>query len=119
MKVYEKLGHIEPVTHQEGKQTCYFLPHYPAFKETSTTNKKRVVFHGSAKTSNGLSLNDILQVGPTVQQDLYFIAHRYRTHQVCFTANIANMYRQKKVHPQDQYLQRIFWRYSSKKKLLQ
>jgi len=112
MEEYEELGHMEPVTHQEGKQTCYFLSHHPVFKETSTTTKTRGVFDGSAKTSNGLSLNDILQVGPTVQQDLYSIVLRFRTHQVCFTSDIAKMYRQIKVHPQDQNLQRILWRYS-------
>ena len=62
---------------------------------------------------NGLSLNDILQVGHTVQHDLYSIVLRFRTHQVCFTADIAKMYRQINVHPQDRDLQRILWRYSS------
>jgi len=107
MKEYEELGHMEPVPHQEGKQTCYFLPHHPVFKEISTTTKTRVVFDGSAKTSNGLSLNDIFQVGPTVQQDLYSIVLRFRTHQVCFTPDIAKMYHQIKVHPQVQNLQII------------
>jgi len=79
MREYEELGHMEPVPHEEGKQTCYFLPHHPVFKETSTTTKTRVVFDGSAKTSNGLSLNHILQVGPNVQQDLYSIVLRFRT----------------------------------------
>ena len=71
------------------------------------------MFEKGAKTSNGLSLNDILQDGPTVQQDLYSIVLRFRTHQVCFTADIAKMYRQNVVHPQDRNLQRILWRYSS------
>jgi hypothetical protein len=35
MKEYEELGHMEPVTSQEGKGTCYYLPHHPVFKETS------------------------------------------------------------------------------------
>jgi len=73
MKEYEDLGHMEPVKSQERKTICYFLPHHPVFKETSTTTKTRVVFGGGAKTSNGFSLNDILQVGPIVQQDLYSI----------------------------------------------
>ena len=94
MKVNEELGHKEPVTHLEGKQTCYFQPHLPVFQETSTTTKTRVVIDGSAKTSNGLSLNEILQVAPTVQQVLYSIVVRFRTHQVSFTSAIANMYRQ-------------------------
>ena len=113
MKEYEHLGHMEPVKPLEERQPCFFLPHHPVFKTTSTTTKTRVVFDGGAKTSNGLSLNDILQVGPTVQQDLYSIVLRFRTHQVRFTADIAKMYRQINVHPQDRNLQRILWRYSS------
>ena len=85
----EELDHMEPVTSQEGKSTCYYLPHHPVFKETSSTAKTTVVFDGGVKTFNGLSLNDILQVGVTVQQDLYSIVLRFRTHQVCFTADIA------------------------------
>jgi len=60
MKEYEELGHMEPMYSQEGRQTYYFLPHHAAFKEISTTTRTRDVFDGSAKTSNGLSLNDIL-----------------------------------------------------------
>ena len=104
---------MKPVKPQQSKQPCYFLPHHAVFKETSTTTKTRVVFDGSAKTSNGLSLNDILQVGPTVQPDLYSIVLRFRTYQVCFTADITKMYRQITVHSQDRDLQRILWRYST------
>jgi hypothetical protein len=105
MKEYEELGHMEPVTFQEGKRTCYYLPHHPVFKETSSTTKTRVVFDEGAKSSTGLSLNDILQVGATVQQDLYSIKLRFRTRQVCFTADIAKMYRQIFVLPQDGFTQ--------------
>jgi hypothetical protein len=113
MKEYEELGHMKHVTSQEGKSTCYYLPHHPVFKATSSTTKTRVVFDGGAKTFNELSLNDILQVGPTVQQDLYSIVLWFRTHQVCFTADIAKMYHQIILHPQDRDLQRILWRYFS------
>jgi len=54
MKEYEELGHMEPVKSQEGKTTCYFLPHHPVFKATSTTTKIQVMFDGGAKTSIGL-----------------------------------------------------------------
>jgi hypothetical protein len=112
MKEYEELGHMEPIKSQEGRNTCYYLPHHPVFKETSSTTKTRVVFDGSAKTSNGVSLNDI-QVGPTVQPDLYSIVLWFRTQQVCFTADIAKMYGQIVVHPHDRDLQRILWIYST------
>ena len=52
------------------------------------------MFDGGAKTSNGLLLNDKLHVGHTVQQDLYSVVVQFRTHQVCFTADMARMYRQ-------------------------
>jgi len=117
MKEYEELGHMEAVKSQQSKQPCYFLPHHAVFKETSTTTKTRVVFNGSAKTSTGLSLNDILQVGPTVQPDSYSIVLRFRTHQVRFTTDITKMYRQITVHPQDREIQRILWRYSTEENI--
>jgi hypothetical protein len=80
MQEYEDLGHMEPVTSQEMKEPRYYLPHHPVFKETSSTTRTQVVFDGGAKTSNGLSLNDTLQVGATVQPDLYSIVLRFRTH---------------------------------------
>jgi len=111
MKDYEITGHMTPVHSQKGTETiCYYLPHHPVFKESSTTTKTRVVFDGGAKTSTGLSLNDILQVGPTVQEDLYSLVLRFRTRQICFIADITQMYRQVNIHPQDRNLQRILWR---------
>ncbi|XP_075225766.1 uncharacterized protein LOC142326921 [Lycorma delicatula] len=86
----------------------YYLPHHPVFKESSTT-KVRVVFDASFKSS-GLSLNDTLHTGPTIQQDLCSIVLRFRTHQVCFTADIEKMYRQIRVNDADCELQRILWR---------
>ena len=56
----------------------------------------------------GLSLNDTLLVGPTIQ-DLYSIVLRFRTYQIAFTAGIAKMYRQVRIHEDDRKLQRILW----------
>jgi hypothetical protein len=114
MQDYEAAGHMKPVQPQlKNDSVCYYLQHHPVFKATSTTTKTRVVFDAGAKTSTELSLNDILQVGPTFQQDLYSLVLRFRTHQTCFTADIAQMYHQVAMNPQDRNLQRILWRYSS------
>jgi hypothetical protein len=116
MHEYENSGHMEVVQPQLDNNTvCYYLPHHPVFKETSSTTKTRVVFDGGAKTSTGLSLNEILQIEPTIQEDLYSLVLRFRTYQVCFTADIAQMYRQILLNVQDRNLQRILWRYSSDK----
>jgi len=66
MKEYEELGHMVLVNFQEWRQPCYVLLHHAVFKKTYTTTWTRVVFDGSAKNSNELTLNDIHHVVPTV-----------------------------------------------------
>ena len=53
MKEYEELGHMEPANSQEGKNACYFLPHHPVFKETSSTIRSQMAAGESAKPSDG------------------------------------------------------------------
>ena len=110
---YEALGHMEKIdSHEICATPNYFMPHHPVFKASSSTTKTRIVFDASAATTSGKSLNDIIRAGPTIQQDIWSIIIRFRTHQVCFTADIAKMYRQIKVHPLDRRFQRIVWRKS-------
>ena len=85
----------------------YYLPHHTVFKQSSLTTKLRVVFDGSSKTTNGLSLNDILLVGPNVQQDLFSILLRFRIHKYVLIADIEKMYRQIRVAEGDCHYQRI------------
>ncbi|XP_065091625.1 uncharacterized protein LOC135712602 [Ochlerotatus camptorhynchus] len=114
LKEYLSLGHMRLVeSDNEGNSTAYYLPHHPVLKESSTTTKLRVVFDGSAKTSTGHSLNEALCVGPVVQDDLITILLRFRTFLVALVADIAKMYRQVLVHPDDTHLQRILWRVSA------
>ncbi|XP_055527034.1 uncharacterized protein LOC129719668 [Wyeomyia smithii] len=111
MAEYERLRHMkrleEPV--DNNIQHC-FLPHHPVFKSSSTTTKTRVVFDASCKTASGYSLNDLLLVGPVVQQDLLSLIMRFRTHAIALVGDIEKMYRQIQVHEDDQSLQRILWR---------
>ena len=41
----------------------FYMPMHVVFKESSTTTKIRPVFDASAKSTTGVSLNDILMVG--------------------------------------------------------
>ena len=72
LEEYIQLGHMTPLNELEEKKKfpCFYLPHHGVLKETSSTTKLRVVFNGSEKSSNGISLNDILMIGPKVQEDL-------------------------------------------------
>lgn len=109
IREYEQLGHMREV-HEDPNEApglVYYLPHHCVLRPTSTTTKLRVVFDGSAKTSSGVSINDVLMTGPTVQKDLFTILLRFRGFQYVFTLDIPKMFRQVRLAP---YL-RIFWRY--------
>jgi hypothetical protein len=114
MNEYLALGHLEQVPVSEAVNisdyaSC-FLPHHAVFKKDSTTTKLRVVFDGSCHTTNGKSLNDNLFSGPALQQELFSILARFRTHQYVLTADIAKMYRQILVDCDDRNYQLIVWR---------
>ncbi len=111
MREYESMNHMEKVSshHQSSNQPVY-LPHHFVIKEDSTTTKQRTVFDGSAKSSTGVSLNSTLLVGATLQPDLYTLLLRFRMHKIALKADIAKMYRQFLVHPDDTDFQRILWR---------
>ncbi|XP_065223148.1 uncharacterized protein LOC135847518 [Planococcus citri] len=84
-------------------QITYYIPHHSVHHN----GKIRVVFDASMKSSNGVSLNDILLVGPTIQAPLFVIFLRFRTFLYAFTADIIKMYRQMWVPDEDRDLQRI------------
>lgn len=67
-------------------------------RSTSKTTKTRVVFDASAVDTTGLTLNDILMKGPTVQPTLYATLLRSQKHQVALTADIEKMYRKVLIH---------------------
>lgn len=50
-------------------------------------------FDDSAKSSTGISLNDMQQVGPTVQKDFLSILIRFRMYRVVLSADIEKMFR--------------------------
>ncbi len=106
---YFQKGHLEEEKPAKGVP-IYFIPHRAVVKPTSTTTKVRIVFNASCPTSTGISLNDVLMVGPTIQPELVEILIRFRKHAVAFSCDVEKMYRQILVHPSDRDLQRIVWR---------
>ena len=62
-------------------------------KESSTTTKVRAVFDASMKTMSGVSLNDVLTVGPTVHPPLVDVLLRFRKYRIAVVADISKMYR--------------------------
>ena len=83
MQEYFDLKHAEPVPDADldkPVQQVFYLPIHAVEKESSATTKIRAVFDASAKSSSGTSLNDILQVGPTIHSPLNDVLLRFRIH---------------------------------------
>ncbi|XP_024868727.1 uncharacterized protein LOC112452640, partial [Temnothorax curvispinosus] len=106
MHEYLELNHMSevPVDKIDDKPV-YYIPHHAVLKEDGITTKLRVVFDASCKTTSGQSLNDFLQTGPNLQDDLSDIIIRLRQHEYALAADIK-MYRQVEVadeHPEYGY----------------
>ncbi|XP_045452660.1 uncharacterized protein LOC123661764 [Melitaea cinxia] len=109
MKEYQSLGHLSEAT-VALPDPSYFLCHHAVFKTSSESTKLRVVFDGSASSSSGFSINDLLMIGPNIQDSLFSILIRARTYKYLLTGDIEKMYRQIEVNPDDRNLQLILWR---------
>jgi hypothetical protein len=109
IREYSELGHLteSPVARPS---PSYFLCHHAVFKNSSESTKLRVVFDGSAPSSSGYCLNDILKVGPNMQDSLFSILVRARQYKYLLTGDIEKMYRQVQVSTDDTNLQLILWR---------
>ena len=59
------------------------------------------------KASSGVSLNDLLLVGPTVHPPLLDVLLRFRLHRIALTTDVSKMYRAIKL---DRDLHRFVWR---------
>ncbi|KAJ8735648.1 hypothetical protein PYW07_007268 [Mythimna separata] len=107
MEDYERLGHMSESDFQFDTEH-YVIPHHGIFKRDS--DKIRVVFDGSCKTTNGVSLNQCLHSGEALQNDITKILINFRRHQVVFTTDVKQMFRMTWIHPEDRRYQLILWR---------
>ncbi|XP_065368808.1 uncharacterized protein LOC135961242 [Calliphora vicina] len=110
MKEYINLGHMSIADNKVPDVSHYFIPHQCVLRPQSSTTKLRVVFDASCKTSTQLSLNDLLMIGPTIQEELYSTLLRFRMHKYAITADIEKMYRQVLIDEADRNYQLILWR---------
>lgn len=110
MNEYFNLGHMKLSPNNQTVE-CY-LPHHCVLRAESSTSAVRVVFNGSAKTSTGHSVNDLMYSGPNLQHDLLSIIIKWRQYKIGYVADAEKMYRQILVNENDQCYQKIIWRNS-------
>lgn len=115
MKEYQDLGHMTEIPREAFSKTpIYYIPHHFVEKPDSTTTKLRVVFDAASKTSTNISLNNVLKIGPTIQNDLFSVILRFRRHAFVLIGDLTKMYRQVLIDKDERNLQRIVWRDSPK-----
>ena len=110
VKEYLTLGHAQPVTQEEmltPVQKHYYLPMHAVFKASSSSTKIRVVFDASCKTTTDVSLNDMLEAGPTLHPNLDKILIRFRQYKVALSGDIGKMYREVILSQPDRQLHRF------------
>lgn len=110
---YVDLGHghyIDIGSYNFNEDPIYFLPHHAVVNEQNKSTPTRVVFDASMKTSNKISLNDILLNGPTVQKELFDIVLLFRFGEFTLSSDIRKMFRNILVNPEHTSLQNILWR---------
>ena len=99
---YEREDMIEDVTkdHEENlPYEPYYLPHRPIIKLNKVSSKIRPVFDGSCKSFNGLSINDLLDQGPSMNPNIVSILLRFRRWLVALLADIKMAFLQVVLHP--------------------
>ena len=92
----------------------WYLPHFAVIKPEKDTTKTRRVFDTSA-AQNGISLNDIIYLGPKLQRDLVNVLMRFRRYPVAIVGDISEMYLQVKIK-EDRSMFRFLWRYLNTRK---
>ena len=110
---YFYMNHAELVPPQDLSKVdskMFYLPIHVVRKESSSSTKIRAVFDASAKSTSGISLNDLLMVGPTVHPQLVDVLIRFRVHRVALVADVTKMYCAVELSYEDRDLHRFIWR---------
>lgn len=107
---YVELGFAEEVTSRQCDGWVNYLPHHAVFKEQRQTTKVRIVFDGSAEGSNGVSLNDTVEVGPPLMPELLHVIIAFRTHRTALMGDVSKMFLRIKLDSNSRNVLRYLWR---------
>ena len=91
---------------QDNDQNVFFLPHRGLYRD----NKLRIVFDGSAKDGNGVSLNDYLESGENLLRRLVEVLLNFRTYPIACQADIQAAFHQISVKEEDRRYLQFIWK---------
>ena len=105
------LGIIEKVVSLEPESDkIHYLPHRPVVRQSAETTKVRLVYDASSKSGkDGVSLNDCLHTGPSLNPLLYNILLRFRLNGIAMTSDIEKAFLNIEVDKRDRDCLRFLW----------
>ena len=111
IKGQAKLGVIETVHNLEEGDKVHYLPHRAVVRrKVDTSTKVRVVYDASSKAGKkGVSLNDCLHVGPSLNPLLFDVLLRFRIYRVALVADIEKAFLNIAVDKEDRDCLRFLW----------
>ena len=109
IKEQERRGFIEKIDSSPPKRPVHYIPHHHVHKDSKTT-PIRIVYDCSCRLSdNHPSLNDCLEVGPSLVNDLCSILLRFRVHKIALSTDIEKAFLHVKLDASDQDFTRFLW----------
>ena len=105
----EKRGFIEKVDSSPPTSPVHYIPHHHVHKDSKTT-PIRIVYDCSCRLSNNHpSLNNCLEIGPSLVNDLCSILLRFRSHKIALSTDIEKAFLHVKLDAKDQDFTCFLW----------
>ena len=91
-------------------EVIHYTLHQPVIRDQAESTKMRIVYDRSTKSDSQVpSLNNCLEVGPTLQPMIFDILLRNRLNFKCITGDVQKAFLQIKVDPKDRDALRLLW----------
>ena len=88
----------------------FYIPHKAVIRESSETTKMRIVYDASARAYDAApSLNECLESGPPLQNQLWKVLIRGRFNAVVIAGDIQKAFPQVRIHAEDRDALRFHW----------
>ena len=92
-------GYIEVVNEDPpATKGVHYINHHGVLKPESTTTPLRIVYDCSCKTQAGVSLNDCLEEGPPLQNNMLHLYLRFRLYPVGLLSDIEKAFHRIQLH---------------------
>lgn len=103
-------GIVEKVPAVDLARKVHYLPHHAVVREDALTTKVRIVYNGSSKDGkHGVSLNDCLHTGPSLNPLLLDILLRFRENRVALAGDIEKAFLNVDIDDADRDVVRFYW----------